>query len=332
MKKLYILFFIAICAFTAFSRGKVDFNETNKTSVPKEMRIAALAGPSGMGMAYLFENNPTISEQTEVTFEIASSVDVLLPKLINGDVDIGILPPNVAAKLYNVNPQSIVAGAIVGNGMVTLVTRDSSISSLADLAGKTITVAGQGATPEFVFRTLLAKTEIPATDVTLDFSLPYPEIASALISDKISYALVPEPFATVAVLNGSSGDKPVKRVLSLQNEWKNAGLGDSFPMTLCVINKDYAQAHPEAVRIFLEAYEKSIEWTVTNPQDAGVLVEKYSLGLKAPIAAKSIPQAQYVFISAINGKAAIENLLSVFLEFAPVAIGGKLPDEGFYFK
>lgn len=332
MKKLYMLVLLSICTFTAFSRGKVDFQETNETSVPKAMRIAALAGPSGMGMAYLFENKPIISEQTEVTFEIASSADVLLPKLINGDIDIGILPPNVAAKLYNVNPKSIVAGAIVGNGMVTLVTRDASISSLSDLSGKTITVAGQGATPEFVFRTLLAKAGISATDITLDFSLPYPEIASALISDKISYALVPEPFATIAVLNGSSGDKPVKRVLSLQSEWKSAGLGDSFPMTLCVINQEYAKAHPEAVRTFLEAYRNSIEWTVSHPQDAGALVEKHSMGLKAPIAAKSIPQAQYVFISATEGKAAIENLLDVFLEYAPVAVGGKLPDEGFYFK
>jgi len=299
---------------------------------PATLRVAALLGPSGIGMSYLFTNTPDVGQGTVVSFETAGSVDILLPKMLNREIDIGILPPNVAAKIYNVNSGSIIAGAIVGNGMLSLITRDASIKKLSDLAGKTISVAGQGSTPEYVIRTLLAKSGIPADSVTLDFSVPTAEIAAALISNKIDYALVPEPFATVAVMNGSTGDKPVIRAILLRDVWNANGLGTDFPMTLCVVRKEYAEKYPATVRKFLEAYKTSIQWTNANPAEAGKLVEANNMGLKAPIASKAIPSCNFVFIPADEGKQSIEKLLSTFLAYAPESIGGKLPDGSFYFK
>ncbi len=301
-------------------------------NVPATLRAAALVGPSGIGMAYLFGNPPELGSPTVVTFEAAGSVDVLLPKLIKGDIDIGILPPNVAAKLYNLAPESVVVGAVVGNGMITLITRDPAITSLSDLAGKTVSVVGQGATPEYVMRTLLSRAGLAEGSVNLDYSLPAAEIAAALISNKISYALVPEPFATIAVMNGTTGDNPVRRAILLRDVWNADGLGFDFPMTLCVIRKEYADKYPAAVGKFLDAYRNSINWTIANPLEAGKFVENAGLGLKAPVASKAIPFSNYAFMTAVEGRASIEKLLSVFLGFAPEAIGGKLPDDGFYFK
>lgn len=314
----------------SFARGNIEDKTIEKPSV---LRVAALAGPSGLGMSQLIGMPPTLAGNVATTFEIEGSVDVLLPKLVNGDIDIGILPPNIAAKLYNLNPGSVVAAAIVGNGMISLVTRDAAIRSFSDLAGKTVTVAGQGATPEYVFRALLAAKGIEPESVTLDFSIPVPEIAASLISNKTSYALLPEPFATVAVLNGKiPEDMPVFKAIDLRDSWKESGLGEDFPMTLCVVRSEFAQKHPELVSEFLELYRASIEWTVENPAEAGVLSEKVGLGLKAAIAARAIPSSNYVFIPAREGKASIEQLLSVFIKYAPAAIGGRLPDDGFYLK
>ncbi len=331
MKKhvAFALFYI-LAAFTAFGSGKLDHKAPGKT--PTAVHVAALAGPSGIGMARLMSAPPTLGDSVPCEFEIAGSVDVLLPKLVNGDADIGILPPNVAAKLYNANPDSILAAAIVGNGMISLVTRDEGIASLEDLAGKTVSVAGQGATPEYVLRALLSARGMPADSVTTDFSVPVPEIAAALVSDKIQYALLPEPFATVAVLNGKNGTSPVAKALSMKELWSDTGFGDDFPMTLCVVRADFARDYPELLREFLGAYRQSIEWTVANPAEAGALSEKAGFGLKAAIATKAIPSSNYVYIDAKAGKASIESLLSVFLEYAPAAVGGKLPDDNFYFK
>ena len=323
MKKLIslVLSILLMCGIL-FADGKT----------PATLRVAALVGPSGIGMSYLFTNTPDVGQGTVISFETAGSVDILLPKMLNREIDIGILPPNVAAKIYNVNAGSIITGAIVGNGMLSLITRDTSIKTLSDLAGKTVSVAGQGSTPEYVIRTLMAKSGIPSDSVTLDFSVPTAEIAAALISNKIAYALVPEPFATVAVMNGATGDKPVIRAIQLRDVWNANGFGSDFPMTLCVVRKEYAEKYPETVRKFLEAYKKSILWTNANPVEAGKLVEANNLGLKAPIAAKAIPSCNFVYIPAAEGRDSIEKLLSAFLAYAPEAIGGKLPDGTFYFK
>ncbi len=316
----------------SFASGKKDAAVAPVETIPAALHVAALVGPSGIGMAYLFGNPPDLGSGTAVTFEAAGSVDVLLPKLLKGELDIGILPPNVAAKLYNLQSNSVVLGAVVGNGMISLVTRDDSVKNLADLAGKTVSVVGQGATPEYVMRTLLEKSGLTAGSVTLDYSIPATEIGAALISGKIAYALVPEPFATIAILNGATGDKPVRKAIFLRDVWKANGLGDDFPMTVCVIRAEYAKQYPAVVRKFLDSYRTAIAWTVANPAEAGQYVEKAGLGLKAPIATKAIPSSNYVFINAIESRPSVEKLLSVFLDFAPEAVGGKLPDEGFYFK
>jgi len=329
-KKIIAIILATASVFAATASGKLDAPKDK--AYPKEIHIGVLAGPSGIGMARLIANPPALPQDVTASFEVLGSVDALLPKLVNGDIDIGILPPNVAAKLYNANPDSVVAAAVVGNGMISLVTRDGDLSSIEDLAGKTVSVAGQGATPEYVFRALLAANGVEADSVTLDFSIPTPNIAAALVSDKIEYALLPEPFATVAVINGKDGERPVRRALSIKDLWSAAGFGKDFPMTLCVARSGFARDFPELTQSFLDAYRDSIEWTVANPGDAGAFAESAGLGLKAAIAAKAIPSSNYVFIPAEEGKADIESLLSVFLDYAPAAIGGKLPDGNFYLK
>lgn len=326
---------IAACAVllvsgAAFASGNKE--SAKQAETPASLKVATITGPSGMGIAHLFANVPDVGAGTAVSIEAVGSADALLPKIITGELDIGVLPVNVAAKLYNVNPKSLVVGAVVGNGMLALVTRDGAVTGVAGLAGKTISVAGQGATPEYVLRTLVAKAGLAPDSVTLDFSIPNTEIAAALVSDKIQYAFVPEPFATVAILNGSKGDNPVHRAFLAKDEWNAVGLGKDFPMTVCVIRADYAAKYPETVRKFLDAYRASIEWTVANPADAGLAVENAGLGLKAPVATKAIPSSNFVYIPATVAKESIERLLSAYLEFAPEAVGGKLPDAGFYFK
>ncbi len=301
---------------------------------PETVRISALNGPSGIGMAYMFENAPDLGGVPS-SFEVSASADVLLPKLLKLEAYIGILPPNAPAKVYTKNNGAIAMRAVVGEGMLSLITKDPSVQSLGDLKGKKVNVAGQGATPEYMFRYLLEQAGINASDapgadaVELDFSIPSAEIAAAVISGKIGYAVVPEPFATVAVTRDSS----VRRAVDLQKLWAGVpGNPPEYPMTVVVIRAGFARQYPETVRRFLEAYRQSIEWTNAHPAEAGVLVEKYTLGLKAPIVAAAVPHAAFSYTPAGEARPAVEQLFSVFMKFAPESIGGSLPAEGFYFR
>ena len=299
----------------------------------QEIRLGVLNGPSCIPAGYLLNEKAPVKGAT-VTFEKFADPQALLPKMLKGEIDIGFLPANVAAKVYNSSNGSILCCAITGNGNLSLITTDSSIKQLADLKGKTVAVAGQGATPEYMFRYLLDKNGIPTDTpdgVTLDFSIPTAQIAAQLISGKIAYAVVPEPFATVAL---TKSDKVIAAI-DFQSEYEYfEGKGKIYPLTVMVVTKSFAEQNSKLLKSFLSAYEASCKNTLKNPKQAGELCEKFELGLAAAIVTKSIPKANYVFIVTTSGKvqSKVEELLNIFLSFDPSSIGGKLPDEGFYFK
>jgi len=169
-------------------------------------------------------------------------------------------------------------------------------------------------------------------DIQFGYSLANPEIAQALIAGRVSLALLPEPFATMARL----GKPDLSSVADIQDEWvKAAGAGTAqanYPMTLLVVDGAFADANPGALGQILDAVKNSIEWISAHPVEAGALAEKYELGLKAAVVSAAIPKSNYVFIPAAEARPSLEALFKVFLENAPVSIGGALPGDGFYLR
>jgi NitT/TauT family transport system substrate-binding protein len=292
--------------------------------------IYSIKGPSGVCMIQLFEKPPRFPGY-EIRLEALAQADLMAAKFISGEAKIGVLPLNAAAKIAS-SGKKIQIAAITGTGMLSLLSTDPSARRIEDLKGKTVEVAGQGATPDYVFRKiLLAKGLNPGRDITLGYALAYPEIAQALIAGRISFALLPEPFATMA-RNGNSG---IAVIGDIQAEWAklHPGLSGSaaYPMTALVVDGAFAAAHRDLVKSILDSLKDSIEWTKANPAAAGQLVEKHELGIRAAVAAAAIPRSGYVYIPAAEGRPAIEALFRAFLEFAPLSIGGTLPKDDFYY-
>jgi NitT/TauT family transport system substrate-binding protein len=129
-----------------------------------------------------------------------------------------------------------------------------------------------------------------------------------------------------------TGKPDLVSVADIQQEWSRAGGRENFPMTLLVVDGAFASENPGAVKEILNAVKTSIEWVKAHPAEAGALVEKHELGLSAPVVAAAVPKSNYVFIPASEGRAVLEALFGLFLEYAPASIGGALPGEGFYFK
>lgn len=295
--------------------------------VAETLTVYSLKGPSGLGMVRMFENPPKL-EGSDIQVVALPNVDLMVARLVSGEAKIGILPPNVAAKLYS-SGRPLAIAAVVGKGMLSFLSNDASIKSLADLRGKEIYMAGQGATPDFVFRKILTTSGInPEKDLSLRYSMAYPEMAQSLIAGRITYAVLPEPFATMALIGKPSLMVPI----DLQKEWAFAGGSPSYPMTVLVVDTRFASERSILLKAILSSYAESIAWTVANPDLAGVLAEKHELGLKASIAAASIPKSAYVFTQAKDARGDLEALFRVFLALAPSSIGGKLPGDSFYYS
>jgi NitT/TauT family transport system substrate-binding protein len=280
-------------------------------------------------MIRLFENPPRLPGGA-AKMEALAQADLMAAKFIAGEAKVGILPPNVAAKIASTG-KAIQVAAVVGTGMLSLLSGDEGVRRIEDLKGKTVEVAGQGATPDYVFRRiLLSKGLDPDKDLHLGYALAYPEIAQSLIAGRISTALLPEPFATMA----RTGKPGLRQIGDIQVEWAlangKAPGGENYPMTVLVVDAAFAKAEPGIVRAILYAYRSSIEWVRAHPAEAGALVEKHDLGLRAAVVREAIPHSNYVFIPAAQARESLETLFRAFLDFAPPSIGGSLPQDSFY--
>ena len=287
--------------------------------------VAILKGPSGISGAWMMDGLSRTSPD-DFSFQTVASADMVVAKLLSGEIDAGVLPVNIAAKLYNAGAPLRVL-AVVGNGMVKFLTNNDTIRSIADLRGATVYIAGQKATPDYVFQYLCAQNGLVANrDYTPVYSLSYPEIAAALAAGRIANAVLPEPFASQAILKNPSLRAP----FDISAAWSRATGLENYPMSLFVARSDLILSSPWKVSILLDSYRASIQKTVADPESSGNLAEKLGLGVSAQAAAAAIPVSNFVFIDAQHAIPGIEALLGVFLRFDPASIGGELPDRALY--
>jgi len=317
MKRYALSFAAMLLAFSVLSAGAAP--QENAT-------ISMLKGPSGLSGAWMMYELSRTSPQ-DFSFLPVASADMVVAKLLSGEIDAGVLPVNVAAKLYNAGAP-IRALAVVGDGMIKFLTSDASIQSIESLRGKTVYIAGQKATPDYVFQFLCAqKGLISGKDYTAVYNLSYPEIAAGLAAGKIASAVLPEPFSAQALLKNPSLRAP----FDITQAWRASTGQVNFPMSLFVARDELIQSSPGKITILMDSYRASIQKAVNDPAGTGMLAEKLDLGVSAQAAALSIPVSNFVFQDAQSARSSIEALLKVFMRFDPVSIGGVMPDQAFYY-
>jgi NitT/TauT family transport system substrate-binding protein len=291
------------------------------------VRAAVFKGPSGFGMIKLFEDKPELGEQVQSNFSVLPSPQEMVARVAGGELDFAIFPANMAAKLYSKGP-GYKLGAITGMGVLSVVSRDSSIEQWSDLEGRTVKSIGKGATPDYLFRYLLSEHGLePGKDVKLDFSVKSaPQLAQLVIGGKAETAVLPEPFVTMVRLKSDAA----RPVLDFQESWKRVqGTDRSYPITVVVVRPGLADERPQVVSRFLKAYRDSIDWVNANPGKAAELIGKYEV-LPAKLAKPAIPHTNLEFVPAREARSIMESYLRVLLDFNPAAVGGALPDDGFY--
>ena len=82
--------------------GETPDTPEQEVEAPVTARIAALKGPTAMGLVKLMKDSES-GETTgnEYTFTLAGSADEVTPALLKGELDMACVPANLAAVLYN---------------------------------------------------------------------------------------------------------------------------------------------------------------------------------------------------------------------------------------
>ncbi len=321
---LYLLFLTIL--FTV-SVGILSADGTREKNDELKITVAVLKGPSGIAAAKLLGDNFQPGFGVDTEYIILSSPLEAAAKMTSGEVDAVFLPVNMAAKLYTKGPKFKLA-AVSGLGSLFMVSSDNSIEEWKDLKGKTIYLTGKGATPDYLLRYLLLENGLdPEKDVILDFSAQAPQIAQLIIAERAETSFIPQPF----VLQIEMKSKEARTVLDPQEELLRIRGGEqAFPFTAFAISPKLYENRPEAAAALAKALEKSISWTLENPEEASLIIEDFGI-MSASIAVKAIPVSGIEYIPAPHAQESVEDFLNMMLDLDPVSVGGNLPDEGFYF-
>lgn len=334
MKKLSAILMacaMAVSMLTGCGSSNESQDNTKETE-PVEVNVTALKGPTAMGMVSLMDdvdNGKVDSENYK--FTIAASIDEVTPAISQGETDIAAVPANVASVLYNKLEGGVQVLAVNTLGVLYIVENGDTVQSAADLKGKTIYASGKGATLEYALNYILQQNGLdPAADVTIEWKSEHSECVAALAQDPSGIAMLPQPFVTTAQMKNPD----LRVALDLTEEWDKVQEDAQEPGALLtgvvVVRTEFAKENPEAVSDFLERYKASVDFVNENVDEAAQLVGQYDI-VTAEVAQTAIPECNIVCITGDEMQEKLSGYLSVLNDQNPEAVGGKLPDDDFYY-
>ena len=305
-------------------------NKTEGQSVKTEktdIKVAALKGPTAIGMVQIMENAKNGTALNNYNFKIAGTADEFTTDLIKGDIQIAAVPSNLAANLYNKSKGKVKIIGINTLGVLYILQTGDSVKSVEDLKGKTIYTTGKGTTPEYTLNYLLKSAGLDsAKDVTIEYKSEATEVATLLAQSDNAIAMLPQPYVTTVMMQNAK----VKIALDVTSEWeKYAGTDSTVVTGVVAVNSDFADKNPEAVEQFISEYKKSVEYVNANVDEASQLVEKFDI-FKAPVAKKAIPYCNITFVDGADMKTKVSAYLKVLFDQNPASIGGTMPGDDFY--
>lgn len=285
------------------------------------------AGPS-ITLAYAVGAGLLRDVAERVRFRIWRTPDEMRAGLTSGTMQAVVMPVTAAANLNN-RGFGVKLANVMTNGLLYVISTNPEILSIADLAGREITVPFPNDTPELVFDAVLAHRGL-ADKVKVSRSGSPIEAIQLLLSGRIETALVPEPAATAAMMKASTAGKTVHRVIDMQKEWGAVtGLGAIMPQAGLALAPAFLQDHPEKIAPLLSSLEKATAEVVANPAAAAGHAAS-ALELPWPVIEKSVPFSNLVATPAGKVRPEIEALLEAIAKTNAQMIGGKLPGDGLY--
>lgn len=293
------------------------------------IRIGGLKGPTTMGLVKLIDDAENGNSENEYEFTMVTAADELTALVAGGNVDIALLPANVASVLYNKTEGGVAVIDINTLGVLYLVSGDTSITAIDQLAGKTVYLTGKGTTPEYSLRYVLSEAGI-SDDVTLEFKSEATEVASVLAEDPSAIGLLPQPFVTSAMMQNDQ----LSMIMDLTEVWDSFQPeegGSRLVTGVTIVNKTFLEEHKDLVDTFLTEHEASIEFAESDPETTSQLIETIGIVAKAAVAQKALPYCNIEYVAGEEMKEALSGYLNVLYEQEPASVGGNLPDDAFYY-
>jgi len=304
-------------------------------AAPSILRAAAprlaLYGPPAaptVTLAHAVESGMLAGLASDISLTVWRTPDELRAGLTSGDIDLSVVPSQVAANMYN-RGMGMRLVNVMTDGLLYIMAREGEVASLADLAGRTLAVPFPNDTPDFIARALL---EHHGLGDSVELAAPGTpmEAAQMLLAGRIDAALLTEPVATVVTIRAAAEGEAITRAIDVQAEWGAVtGLGPVVPQAGLAVTDRFAEAGADLIAELQAVMEAATAAVIADPEAAAAHASPY-LEQPAPMLAASLPHANLVATPASGARPALEAMFGLMAGGDAAILGGGLPDDGFY--
>jgi len=311
--------------------GSSETEETEATEsetefTPAEYEMASLSGPTTMGMVKMMSDSDNGLTLNTYNVTIHSTSDEIVTGIVSGTTDIANVPANLASVLYNKTDGAIKITDVNTLGVLYAVTVGEEITSISDLAGKTVYSTGKGTAPEYVMNYILRANGLePQEDVTIEYKSESAEVAAVMAESENAIAVLPQPYVTVAMTQNSD----ITIALSLTDEWDK--VCDTLLITgVTIAQGNVIEENPAAFEVFMEDYAASVEYVNDHIDEAAALVGDYGI-VTENVAINALPYCNITFLTGEEMRSAVSGYLNVLFEADASSVGGAVPADSAYY-
>lgn len=294
----------------------------------QELNVVAPDGAPAVSIVRLMaegniDGNPT-------TYSIVSGADSVTTSVANRTADIAVMPLNLAAKLYNKGTNiKLVSVSVFG---VLYLVGKAETPTLNDLKGKTVYNIGRGGTPDLTFKYILAQNGIEYVEdsepvegkVALKYVSASSELIPLLKTGAADYGIMGEP--AVTQVNAKAG---TTTLFSIQDEWKKITGFDYVQAGVVVGSTVYN--NQRLMEKLTAKLATNADWALGNASKIKANIQAKGSSLELDFTKDLVTKCNIGYSSALTARSDIEAYLSVIMSFQEAAVGGKLPDDGFYY-
>lgn len=307
----------------------------NTSKGEKDYVIGVVDGAPSLAVGNIVKGYSYAGKDTvyNTSVEITAQPTDIIAGLANGDLDMAIIPLNLASKVYNESKNLNLKLATVNIFGCLYMIGNTDIAGVEDLKGKVVYTVGSNGTPEIIFNYLLSQKGITYEygDEATDSEKVFVKVADAqqimagFTQGTIEYAILGEP--VVSKVNAKTGTKVV---LDLQAEWKKYNAEGKFVQAGLAVKGDVAE-NTEYLNALIEKLGENKTYITENVASLKDLyTEVGSASLQMAFTTDILERCNVGCSKASVEKANIEAFLTAVKNFKAPLIGGALPEDDFY--
>ncbi len=262
-------------------------------------------------------------------FRVWRTPDEMRAGISSGTMEAVVVPTYVAANLFNRGFGTRLVN-VMTDGLLYVVAPAGTVSTLADLKGRKLSVPFRNDMPDFILRRLLAANNLSRDELDIDYSGTPPEAIQMLLARRVDAALLSEPACSVVLARGGMTGHSFERAIDTRLAWQAVSGRDALPQAgLTATPKLFERLGEAGIANLQGILEKTVAAIIADPGGAADAAAS-ALDIPKPMVSRSIPFSNLVARPAREARADLESLFTALLEEDARIVGGKLPEEEFY--